>query len=550
MRLTHLLTLVTLLITSPTRAADPAQAPAPAPPLASRPNIVIILVDDLGYSDLGCYGSEIPTPNLDRLAQSGLRFTHFYNAGRCCPSRAALLTGLHPHQAGVGCMIDGYAKSVRDQLDSPAYADHLSPSCPTIAELLRAGGYRTLMCGKWHLGYRRLQWPARRGFDRSLVQIDGAMNYFGPGVQHTPGDVPPMALNDQPFTPPRENFYATDAYTEQAVEWLTEAAAEKKPFFLYLAYSAPHWPLHAPAQDIARHLGKYRDGWEAVRKARHRRQLQLGVADAKWGMAPPDRGPHKPWHELTDAQRDEWDLRMAVYAAQVERMDAGIGRVLEALRQTGVEQNTLVLFLSDNGGAAEDPKKGKPGAVTGTRDSYAGYGRPWATVSNTPLRLHKQRMHEGGISTPAILYWPGRVAAPGSITPQPAHLIDVLPTCLAAAGVERAQQQDIDAKPAPPEGINLLPVLSGGTLPDRTLCWEHEGHRAARHGNWKLVALHGGDWELYDLAADRTESHNLAATHPQKVAELKKLYESWSTRCGVLPYPAPPPKPTSTPAAR
>jgi arylsulfatase len=512
----------------------PAQAAAP------RPNIILILADDLGYSDLGCYGSEIATPNLDRLAANGIRFTQFYNAGRCCPSRASLLTGLYPHQAGVGCMIDGYAKNVRVQLSGPAYQDHLSPSSVTVAEVLRTAGYRTLMTGKWHLGYRPTEWPVRRGFERSLVQIDGAMNYFGLGVQHTPGETPPMALNDQPYVPQRDGFYSTDAYTAHASEWIAESARDGRPFFLYLAYSAPHWPLHAPADDIAKHRGKYHDGWEAVRRARHKRQLELGLVEARWGMAPPDRGVQKPWAELTEAERDEWDLKMAVYAAQVERMDKGIGRVLEQVRRAGLEQDTLVIFLSDNGGAAENPNKGKPGAPTGARDSYAGYARPWATVSNTPFRLHKQRMHEGGIATPAIIHWPGRIKSPGSVTREVAHLIDLMPTCLELSDATYPAERS--GRPIPrPEGTSLIPRLTGAPLPERPLFWEHEGHRAVRQGNWKLVSLHGRPWELYDLTTDRTESTDLSAKLPGQAARLEAHYRTWAARCGVLPWPTPAP---------
>jgi arylsulfatase len=527
MRIPSMIVFAAVALVHPINAQD-----APA---AQRPNVVVILADDLGYSDLGCYGSEIPTPNLDRLAAGGLRFTQFYNNARCCPSRAALLTGLYPHQAGVGGMIDNYARAARDQLNSPAYSDHLSPSCPTIAQVLRSAGYRTLMCGKWHLGYRPAEWPVRRGFDRSLVQIDGAMNFFGPGVQHQPGRRPPMALDDRPYDPPDEGFFSTDAFSDRAAEWITDAANANTPFFLYLAYNAPHWPLHAPDADVAKHRGKYRAGFQAVRAARHKRQLALGVADERWGMAPMDRGRVAPWDQLSEAERDEWDLKMAVYAAQVERMDAGIGRVLDAVRRAGVERDTLVLFLSDNGGAAENPNKSKPGAVTGTRDSYAGYARPWATVSNTPLRLHKQRVHEGGISAPAIAYWPGRIAKPGSITHQVGHIVDVMATCLDVAGAAHPSANAGSAPP--PEGTSLAPVLAGRELPERALFWEHEGSRAVRRGHWKLVAVPGGAWELYDVAADRAELKDLASQHPEHVARLEAEYKAWADRCGVLPWP-------------
>ena len=290
-----------------------AQDDKPAPPRAAKSNVVVILADDLGYSDLGCYGSEIPTPNLDRLAAGGLRFTQFYNNARCCPSRAALLTGLYPHQAGVGGMIDNYARAAREELNSPAYTDHLSPATPTIAEVLRAAGYRTLMCGKWHLGYRPAQWPARRGFDRSLVQIDGAMNYFGPGVQHQPDRRPPMALDDRPYVPPDEGFFSTDAYSDRAAEWVREAAGAGTPFFLYLAYNAPHWPLQAPPEDVEKFRGKYDAGWQPIRDARFKRMQELKILDESVSkMSPMDRGQQKPWNELTDEQRKEWALRMYV----------------------------------------------------------------------------------------------------------------------------------------------------------------------------------------------------------------------------------------------
>ena len=501
-----------------------------------RPNIVVILADDLGYSDLGCYGSEIRTPTLDALAAGGVRFTQFYNAGRCCPSRASLLTGLHPHQAGVGAMIDDYAKAVRGRLNSPAYQDHLSASCVTIAEVLKGAGYRTLMCGKWHLGYRPAEWPVRRGFDRSLVQIDGAMNYFGVGVQHKPDDTPPMVFDDRRYTPPKEGFFSTDAYSAQAAEWVAGAAKEGKPFFLYLPYNAPHWPLHAPAEDVEKYRDTYRDGWQAIRVARHRRQIELGVADAKWGMAPPDRGVQKPWDQLDQAKRDEWARRMAVYAAQVERMDRGIAQVLEAVRRAGAEKNTMVLFLSDNGGAAEDPNKSRAGAEIGTRESYRGYARPWATVSNTPFRLHKQRMHEGGIATPAIVRWPEGVKWPGSITAKVAHLVDVMATCVHVAGAK--YPTEVAGNPVPPmEGANLAPLLAGGDLPGRVLCWEHEGHRAVREGDWKLVAVHGGPWELYDLGVDRAELNDRVADLPDRAARLEAAYRAWAERCGVQPWP-------------
>jgi arylsulfatase len=549
-----------LLTVAAANAAPPApttatQAHASTP---ARPNIVLILADDLGYSDLGCYGSEIATPNIDRLAHDGVRFTQFYNQARCCPSRAALLTGRYPHQVGVGAMIDNYAKAQRDAANSPSYQDHLSPDSPTIAELLRGAGYRTIMCGKWHLGDRAAEWPARRGFDRSFVLLPGAMNYYG---GESDGPRSPMALDDRRWTPPHDGFYSTDAFTDRAIEFLSEAspapapgadggsaaparpAASQpaRPFFLYLAYNAPHWPLQAPPEDVDKYKGKYDAGWQAIREQRFRRMVELGIVTADTTMAPMDRGKQKPWDGLTDAQRREWALRMSIYAAQVTRLDQNVGRLLAHLDRLGVADNTLVVFVSDNGGAAEDPHRGKPGAALGSRDSFWGYARPWATVSNTPWRLHKVTAYEGGISTPAVVRWPAGIpaAARGQRVGQPAHLLDLAPTLLQLAGTEYPATEVRHL-----EGQSILRMIQGqpGT-PDRTFCWEHEGNRAVRKGKWKLVTLANAPdgWELYDIDADRTEGHNLAATHPDVVRDLSAEYDRWAARCGVMPWPPKPP---------
>ena len=510
----------------------PAQAAEDA--AASRPNIVVILADDLGFSDLGCYGGEIATPNIDALAVRGVRFTQFYNNGRCCPSRASLLTGRYPHQVGVGAMIDGYAKWIRDAADRPSYDDHLSTESPTVAELLRTAGYRTIMCGKWHLGDRPREWPVRRGFDRSFVLIPGAMNYYG---GESDGPRAPMALDDEPFVPPHDGFFATDAFTDHAIEFLDEAKEIGQPFFLYMAYNAPHWPLHAPPEDIEKYRGTYDFAWQRIREERQRRMVELGVVDESVRMAPMDRGNVPPWDELTDSQREEWSLRMAIYAAQVTRMDENIGRLLDELAHLGVADDTLVLFLSDNGGAPEDPHRGRPDAPLGSRDSFWGYARPWATVSNTPWRRHKVTAYEGGISGPAIARWPAGIPADviGKLVDGPAHLVDLLPTFLELAGVEYPATQTMQL-----EGRSILEMIKGqSSAADRTFCWEHEGNRAIRKWNWKLVMLAGasGGWELYDVNADRTESTNLAAARPDIVRELAAEYDRWADRCGVVPWP-------------
>lgn len=494
-----------------------------------RPNIVLILADDLGFSDLGSYGGEIPTPNIDSLAASGVRFTQFYNNARCCPTRATLMTGLYPHQAGIGAMIDPYAKWQRDAANSPAYQVQLKKEIPTTPELLRAAGYHTMMVGKWHLGNRKPAWPSSRGFDRAFALIGGAMNYWG----SAPGGEPAlMELNGQAFVPPAEGFFSTDAFTDRAVEFLTEADGLEKPYFMYLAYNAPHWPLHARPDEIAKHKGKYLAGWQRTREQRYERMHKLGVLDERVQLTPMDRGQVKPWNQLTDAECEEWDLRMAVYAAMVETMDEGIGKVLQAIRARDDAENTLILFVSDNGGAAEDPNR--PGdAPTGTRESFRGYARPWATVSNTPFFRHKVTMYEGGISTPMIAHWPKGIPKDrhGQFVREPAHVIDLLPTFL-----ELAQARP-DAR-FRPEGQSIVRMFKGDAADaQRTFAWEHEGNRAFRKGNWKIVRLgDSSEWELFDLDADRAEQHNLAAEKPELVSELSAAYEQWAKRCGVVPW--------------
>jgi arylsulfatase len=500
----------------------------------SRPNIVLILADDLGYSDIGCFGSEISTPNIDRLAKSGVAFTQFYNQARCCPTRAALLTGRYPHQVGIGDMIDDYAAAARNAANSPAYQDHLSTNSPTVAELLRASGYHTMMCGKWHLGKRPEEWPAHRGFDRSFVQIDGAMNYFGGDSKDGPRAR--MALDDRPYTPPHDGFYSTDAFTDHAIEFLSETAkgTNAKPFFLYLPFNASHWPLQAPENEIEKYRGRYDAGWQAIREARLKKLIQLGVVPAGQKMAPMDRGNARAWNELGDEKRKEWARRMEVYAAQTEHLDRAVGRVLEELKNLGVEKNTLVIFLSDNGGAAEDPNRTENNAPIGSRDSFRGYARPWATVSNTPWKRHKVSAYEGGTSTPLIASWPAEIldADDGSLIRQPAHVIDLLPTFLeiAGAGGQGAGTNRL-------EGESILGMFKGNAQAhERTFCWEHEGNRAIRKGKWKLVAMPDSDWELYDIEADRIESSNLAGSHPEIVHELLADYDRWAARCGVVEH--------------
>jgi arylsulfatase len=510
---------------------------------SQRPNIVLILADDLGYSDVGCYGGEVRTPNIDRLAAGGLRLTQFYSAARCCPSRAALMTGLYPHQAHVGDMVDEYARRIRDTLNTPAYSDRLNPNAPTIAEVLHAAGYRTGMSGKWHLGYRTNEWPAARGFQSSFALIEGAMNYYGMGMQHT-GVItnPPMALDRSEVMPPRENFFATDAFTDYAIQFIGQSATNPAPFFLYLAYTAPHWPLQARPESIAKYRGHYKAvGWDKLRERRHERLKKAGIIDSRWPLAPRPENV-RPWDRATPNRQDQWDHEMATYAAQIEEMDYGIGRVMETLRKVGREENTLVLFMSDNGGAAEDPNRSLPGAVLGTRESYRGYGIGGAHISSSPFRKTKKFTHEGGIAVPLILHWPARTheKARGGISHAVSHLIDIMPTCLEIAGVDFPGHFK-GASTLPPEGASLASLLTTGRVKTRVepLFWEHEGHRAVRDGKWKLVASHNEPWALYDMENDRVESTDLLVSQSRVAGKMVAQYEGWVRRVGVKPWPTP-----------
>lgn len=506
------------------------QATAPA----QRPNIVVILADDMGFSDIGCYGSEIATPNLDRLAAGGLRFTQFYNAARCCPTRASLMTGLYPHQAGIGHMVEDRGH--------PSYRGFLNDRCVTIAEVLRDAGYRTFMAGKWHVGEQRPHWPVDRGFDRSYSLISGATNYFRLDPERR------LARDDQPIQPDPD-WYITDAISDNAVSFIAqhaqeqgqakpeaitkEQAAATRPFFLYVAYTAPHWPLHALQPDIQKYLGTYRIGWDTLRRNRHRKQIELGLVKSNWSLSP--RDPEvRSWDTVPDPE--DRDLRMAVYAAQIDRMDQGIGKILAAIEQANASANTLILFLADNGGCAEIINQGRPAAPAGTPNSFLSYGVGWANASNTPFRLYKHYVHEGGISSPLIVHWPNGVVGKSRLVHEPSHLIDIMATCVDVAGARYPSTRG-GLPIQPMEGRSLQPLFHGrDNPPERALFWEHEGNRAVRKGDWKLVARFRRPWELYDIAADRTELNNLAEQRPDMMRELAALHDEWSARCGILPW--------------
>jgi len=497
------------------RSADAAAAPA------KRPNIILIMADDMGFSDIGCYGGEISTPTLDGLAKGGIRFTQFYNTPRCCPSRATLLTGLYCHQAGVGHMVGDYGV--------PGYRGFLNDRCVTIAEAIKPAGYTTLMVGKWHVGERRPHWPVDRGFEHYYGLVSGGSNYW----KVDKGRI--FAVDDKETTPDDKDFYVTDAFSNKAVEYVDTHGRGDKPFFLYLAYTSPHWPLHAWPDDIAKYKGKYMKGWDKLREERHRRQIDMGLLDPKWPLTPRDRSA-PAWDDVKD--KEMWDLRMAVYAAQVDRMDQGIGRLVAKLRELGKLDNTLIMFLTDNGGCAEAIDRGQKGVPPGPVNSFLSYHLPWANASNTPFRLYKHWVHEGGISSPLVVHWPAVIKDSGKLTGQVGHTIDVMATCLDVAGGE--YPKTFNGKEIQPlEGKSLLPTFEnvGGASVPRVLFWEHEGNRAVRQGKWKLVSRHPGGWELYDMETDRTELHDLAAKQPDKVKELSALWDAWAKRSNVEPWP-------------
>jgi arylsulfatase len=412
---------------------------------------------------------------------------------------------------------------------------------------LRNAGYRTAISGKWHVGYRTNEWPSARGFERSFSVIEGAMNYYGFGIQHT-GLItnPPMILDGKVFTPPHDGFFATDAFTDFAVQFLKEQTSDK-PFFLYLAYTAPHWPLQARPATIAHYRDKYKAiGWDKLRRQRYDRLVKLGIIDPKWKLAP--RPPRVPaWDKASPKEQEHWDNDMSIYAAQIEELDNGIGRVLKTLKDTGAEKNTLVLFLSDNGGAAENPNRNLPGSVLGTRESFEGYGINGAHVSSGPFRKTKKFTHEGGIATPFIARWPARInqSNNGKLVQQMGHLIDLMPTFMDLSGATFPHEWN-GAPTTPPEGIVLSSAIRGkASARSKPIFWEHEGQRAVRDGKWKLVASFNEPWELHDMDNDRTEINDLSKSHPEIVRRLEAEYHAWAARVGVKPWPANPPKQAS-----
>jgi len=496
-----------------------------AVPTQNRPNIVLILADDLGYADLGCYGSEIQTPNLDKLAAGGLRFSQFYNCALCGPSRAALMTGLHPHQVG----ISGWTGLLNDR-------------CVTIFELLKRGGYTTGAVGRLDMTTAE-SWHEPANIQHHVDRFLGSTGHKGPGNYFKAVHNTSFFRNAEPYTLP-DPSYKTDLITDFAVEFIAEAAKKPAPFLLYCAQFAPHWPLHAKEADMAKYRRMYREqGWDNIRAARFARQQELGLVSKDTRMAPRDsRVP--AWDKAT---HQEWEAeRMAAFAGQVDALDQSVGRIVSALEAAGVRDNTLILFLSDNGASDQslNAKLDTPGQawrVDGTRtqvgnkptiqpgvaDGFVTGGPECAHVSNTPYRKHKSTNHEGGIATPCIANWPGVIKQHGQITPELGHITDIMATCLDVSGIEYPSEF-AGRSVQPLAGKSLLPVLKGGERQGHaSLCWSTSGNRAVRMGSWKLVSGKDRPWELYDLATDRTELRDLATEQPERVAALEKEFEVW-----------------------
>ncbi len=536
------------------------------------PNILLIMGDDMGYSDLGCYGSEINTPILDGLAAEGLRFTQFYNTARCCPTRASLLTGLYPQQAGVGHMVNDRG--------TPAFRGDLSNKAVTIAEALKGAGYATYMSGKWHVTPYVIEnpdkhnWPRQRGFDKFFGMISGAGSLYDPR----------SLAEDNAYVAPREGFYCTTDFTNYAIKCIDEHETEQ-PFFLYVSYTAAHWPMHAPAEAIAKYKGRYDEGWDALRAERYERMKEMGLIKPEWELTPRDSFV-KAWED--EVPDREWEIaNMEVYAAMVELMDEGIGQIVQRLKEKSLYENTLIFFLQDNGACAEeldwvaaqpdekDLQPMEPGALqtkmipTITRDgkpvkvmkdawpgppeSYTAYGLDWANASNTPFREYKHWVHEGGISTPLIVHWPAGIDSKGEFRSEPSHLIDIMATCVDVSGGKYPTEYNNESI-IPMEGQSLVPVFSNRMLDREAIYWEHEGNRAVRMGKWKLISkaskrhsfvwdkigeLPIHQWELFDMENDRTEMHDVAANHPELVAEMADRWLKWGKRTGILPRPYP-----------
>lgn len=478
--------------------------------IGNKPNVILILADDMGWSDIGCYGSEVSTPHLDKMAEDGIRFTQMYNTAKCMPSRACLLTGLYSQHMGYN---KGYKKKMNNSV--------------TLGEIFKMAGYRTMWSGKHH----STELPTNRGFDHYSGLFEGASNHFNPGKRRDGEGQPAQKRPDrpwvidgkviQPYTPPAD-FYTTDAFTDYGLDWLEEEKTSEKPFFLYLAYTAPHDPLMAWPDDIAKYQGKYENGYESIRKARFAKQKEMGLLPKDYPLS---EAAYDTWEGLSVQEREDEELKMAVYSAMIDRLDQNIGRVLKKLEELGESDNTLILFMSDNGASAEVvnlPGSGDIGSLT----RWTSLGKDWANVSNVPMRFYKNYSHEGGIKTPMIAYWPNQIKKKNTINTTPLHLIDLLPTMAEVIGVDYPTHFN-DEEITPVDGISFLPVLKGEDVTrEQPLYWEWKHGKAIREGDWKLVAFKD-KWTLHNLKEDPVEEVDLSNSHPEKFSDLKESYEKW-----------------------
>lgn len=496
-----------------------------------KPNIVVILADDMGYSDLGCYGGEIETPNLNSLAENGLRWNQFYNNARSCPSRAVLMTGLYPHQAGMGWMAAA-------DLQTPEYQGYLNRNCVTIAEVMRSAGYGTYMTGKWHLSNDRQNqgevkdgWPIQRGFERFYGIPGGASNYFKATM-----------VNDNEIQTTDDDFYFTTAITDSAATFINRHNYKEKPLFLYLGFTAPHWPLHALQKDIDKYVDRYKAGWDKLRQERFKRQREMGIFNDNALLSPRD-SEVEAWDSVPPEQQEEFIMRMAIYAAQIDAMDRGVGEVIKALKKAGQFDNTIIMFMSDNGACAEFISGGQRKAVDGKADTYESYRINWANLSSTPYREYKHFTNEGGIASPLIISWPNGIDKKnnGTFVKEYGYFADIMATCVDISGADYPTEFNGN-KIHPMEGTSLVPNFSGKPTGRNTTFWEHEANIAVRDGKWKLVLKTGegnaydfGKIELYDMEADPTEMNNLAKTYPDRAAKMLNEWNQWAERVHAFP---------------
>ncbi len=541
-----------------------------------KPNIVLLLVDDMGFSDIGCFGSEIDTPNIDQLAKEGVAFTQCYNGTRCMPSRGSLITGLYPHQAGTG---SNGSHSFKGKALS-GYLGELSPDSVTIAEVLGQAGYRSYTAGKWHLcgkkdavpGASKHSWPLQRGFDKCYAMLKSLGSFYDPGCLIRDNEfISPF--NDSDYEVEADDYYFTTAITDNTIKYIRDHRKETpdKPFFAYVAYNAPHFPMHAKEDAIAKHKGKYDEGYDVIRKRRFDKAKKLGVLDSAWELPPLELS----WADESDKA---WFARsMEVYAAMIDSVDRDVGRLVEELKAEGIYDNTLIFFVSDNGGCAqswhnndetEAPEELEPmspkdlqleympertrdgtkfrygkGVPAGSDGTYAAYGKGWAQVSNSPFRGYKFQCYEGGIATPLIISWPKSIDKKGTMIKDfPAHIIDIMATCVDAAGAQYPKERNGHSI-IPMQGISLVPAMSGVKLTRKdALYFSHSTYAAIRQGRWKLVLskkniyFHdNAAWELYDMERDRTETTNLASAYPEKVSAMKKQWLDWGMNSKVFP---------------